>query len=96
MLADLKLPSKSLTPFVRAFHSHSFPQHLNSRSRARKGGAWKEVFVCHFLATKKKAWPMALGLARGHRKVKGWFSDPPAWRGVGKLSPKGLWERHSI
>ena len=94
-LADLKLPSKSLTPFVRAFHSHRFPQHLNSRSRARKRGAWKEVFVCHFLPTKKIAWPMALGLARGHRKVKGGFPILRLGGGEGKLSPKGLWERHS-
>ena len=53
VLADLKLASKGLTPFVRVFHNHRFPQHLNSRSRARKGGRGRKCF-CQVFAHKSK------------------------------------------
>ena len=41
VLADMRLPQKSLLPFVRVFHNQAAPPHLSSRARRRKRGTWK-------------------------------------------------------
>ena len=38
VLADMRLPQKSLLPFVRVFHNQASPPHLSSRARRRKKG----------------------------------------------------------
>ena len=41
VLADMRLPQKSLLPFVRVFHNQASPPHLSSRARRKKRGTWK-------------------------------------------------------
>ena len=93
VLADLRLPSKCLTPFVRVFHSHRFPrfpQHLNSRSRAREGGRGRKSFLPTFCPQKQKpglglsAWREALGRLRG-------VFRSPGLAGVRKTEPLMPW-----
>ena len=41
VLADMRLPQKSLLPFARVFHNQVSPPHLSTRTRRRKRGTWK-------------------------------------------------------
>ena len=49
VLADMKLPNKTLLPCVRVFHNQVSPPHLSTRSRRRKKGDVEgRLFLPHF------------------------------------------------
>lgn len=48
VLADMKLPSKNLMPFVPVFHNQVSPPHLSSRVKRRKRGDVEGRFFLPF------------------------------------------------
>ena len=55
VLADMRLPQKSLLPFVRVFHNQASPPHLSSRARRKKRGTWKGGLLLPLFSKKAPA-----------------------------------------